>query len=68
MVPLPFTLLFGVRVYITFLCFLSREDPLAQEPGHGAQRQDYVQFLNSSPVLTSPRGTTTLWLPQGFWF
>ena len=29
MVPLPFTLLFGVHVYTTFLCFLSREDPLA---------------------------------------
>ena len=29
MIPLPFTLLFGVRVYILFLCFLSREDHLA---------------------------------------
>ena len=29
MIPLPFTLLFWVRVYIPFLCFLSREDPLA---------------------------------------
>ena len=29
MIPLPFTLLFGVRVYKSFLCFLSREDPLA---------------------------------------
>ena len=29
MVPLPFTLLFWVRVYTPLLCFLSREDPLA---------------------------------------
>ena len=29
MLPLPFTLLFGVRVYKPFLCFLSKEDPLA---------------------------------------
>ena len=29
MVPLPFTLLFWVHIYTTFLCFLSREDPLA---------------------------------------
>ena len=29
MIPLPFTLLFWVRVYTPFLCFLSREDPLA---------------------------------------
>ena len=29
MVLLPFTLLFGVHIYTTFLCFLSREDPLA---------------------------------------
>ena len=29
MIPLPFTLLFCVRVYTPFLCFLSREDPLA---------------------------------------
>ena len=28
MIPLPFTLLFWVRVYTPFLCFLSREDPL----------------------------------------
>ena len=28
-IPLPFTLLFWVRVYKPFLCFLSREDPLA---------------------------------------
>ena len=27
--PLPFTLLFWVQVYTPFLCFLSREDPLA---------------------------------------
>ena len=27
MIPLPFTLLFGVLVYKLFLCFLSREDP-----------------------------------------
>ena len=27
--PLPFTLLFWVRVYMPFLCFLSREYPLA---------------------------------------
>ena len=26
---IEFTLLFGVRVYAPFLCFLSREDPLA---------------------------------------
>ena len=31
MVLLPFTLLFGVHVYTTFLCFLSREDPLAAQ-------------------------------------
>ena len=29
MIPLPFTLLFWVWVYIPFLCFLSRDDPLA---------------------------------------
>ena len=29
MIPFPFTLLFWVRVYRPFLCFLSREDPLA---------------------------------------
>ena len=29
MIPLPFTLLFGVWVYTPFLCFLSREYPLA---------------------------------------
>ena len=29
MIPLPFTLLYRVRVYKPFLCFLSREDPLA---------------------------------------
>ena len=29
MIPLPFTLLFWVRVYTPFLCLLSREDPLA---------------------------------------
>jgi len=29
MILLPFTLLFWVRVYTSFLCFLSREDPLA---------------------------------------
>ena len=29
MIPLPFTLLIWVWVYIPFLCFLSREDPLA---------------------------------------
>ena len=29
MIPLPFTLLFWVRVYTQFLHFLSREDPLA---------------------------------------
>ena len=29
MISLPFTLLFSVRVYKPFLCFLSREDPLA---------------------------------------
>ena len=29
MIPLPFTLLFWVRVYTPFLCFLSREYPLA---------------------------------------
>ena len=29
MIPLPFTLLFWVWVYTPFLCFLSREDPLA---------------------------------------
>ena len=29
MIPLLFTLLFWVRVYIPFLCFLSREYPLA---------------------------------------
>ena len=29
MIPLPFTLLFWVWVYKPFLCFLSREDPLA---------------------------------------
>ena len=29
MIPLPFTLLFWVRVYTPFLCFLSREDHLA---------------------------------------
>ena len=29
MIPLPFTLLFWVRVYKPFLCLLSREDPLA---------------------------------------
>ena len=29
MIPLPFTLLFCVRDYTPFLCFLSREDPLA---------------------------------------
>ena len=29
MIPLAFTLLFWVRVYTPFLCFLSREDPLA---------------------------------------
>ena len=28
MILLPFTLLFWVRVYTPFLCFLSREDPL----------------------------------------
>ena len=28
MIPLPFTLLFWVRVYTPFLCFLSREYPL----------------------------------------
>ena len=28
MIPLPFTLLFGVQVYTCFLCFLSREYPL----------------------------------------
>ena len=29
MIPLPFTLLFWVQVYTPFLCFLSKEDPLA---------------------------------------
>ena len=29
MIPLPFPLLFWVRFYKPFLCFLSREDPLA---------------------------------------
>ena len=29
MIPLPFTLLFWVRVYKPFLCFLYREDPSA---------------------------------------
>ena len=29
MIPLPFTLLYGVQIYTLFLCFLSREDPLA---------------------------------------
>ena len=29
MIPLPFTLLLWVQVYTPFLCFLSREDPLA---------------------------------------
>ena len=29
MILLPFTLLFGVRVYTPFLCFLSKEYPLA---------------------------------------
>ena len=29
MIPLPFTLLFWVRVYTPFLCFLSRDDSLA---------------------------------------
>ena len=29
MIPVPFTLLFWVQVYTPFLCFLSREDPLA---------------------------------------
>ena len=29
MIPLPFTLWFWVQVYKSFLCFLSREDPLA---------------------------------------
>ena len=28
MIPWPFTLLFGVRVYTPFLCFLSSEYPL----------------------------------------
>ena len=28
MIPLPFSLFFGVQVYTPFLCFLSREDPL----------------------------------------
>ena len=31
MIPLPFTVLFWVWVYIPFLCFLSREDPLFVE-------------------------------------
>ena len=29
MIPLPLTLFFWVRIYTPFLCFLSREDPLA---------------------------------------
>ena len=29
MIPFPFTLLFWIRIYKPFLCFLSREDPLA---------------------------------------
>jgi len=47
MLPLPFTLLFWVRVYKPFLCFLSKEDPLAF---NGEQKKAGVVLLISDKI------------------
>ena len=52
MIPLPFTLLFWVRVYTPFLCFLSREDPLA-----------FVEQLVSVQFSSVAQSCLTLWDP-----
>ena len=55
MVPLPFTLLFWVCIYTTFLCFLSREDPLAfVEKRAGLVVLNSLSFCLSVKLLNSP--------------
>ena len=49
MILLPFTLLFWVWVYTPFLCFLSREDPLA-----GSVMLNSLSFCLSVQLLISP--------------
>ena len=46
MVLLPFTLLFLARIYRTFLCFLSREDPLAFVEELVSKLLNYPSYLN----------------------
>ena len=50
MIPLPFTLLFWVRVYTPFLCFLSREYPLV----FGLMVLNSLSFCLSVKLLISP--------------
>ena len=52
MIPLPITLLFWVWVYKPFLCFLSREDPLAQAAGLVVLNS--LSFCLSVKLLISP--------------
>ena len=50
MIPLPFTLLFWVRVYTPCLCFLSREYPLV----FGLMVLNSLSFCLSVKLLISP--------------
>ena len=54
MFPLPFALLFGVHVHTTFLCFLSREDPLAFVERAGFVVLNSLSFCLSVKLLNSP--------------
>ena len=54
MVSLPFALLFWVWVHTTFLCFLSREDPLAFVERAGFVVLNSLSFCLSVKLLTSP--------------
>ena len=54
MIPLPFTLLFLLRVYIPFLCFQSREDPLAICWRAGFVVLNSLSFYLSVKLLISP--------------
>ena len=52
MIPFPFTLLSWVQVYKPFLCFLSREDPLAFVGGLVVLNS--LSFCLSVKLLISP--------------
>ena len=54
MIPLPFTLLFGVWVYKYFLCCLSRKDPLAFVEELVWRLLNSLSFCLSVRLLISP--------------